>query len=93
MNKFFMTSVYILAFTLSNLAYGLDSAIQQNDMSDDAFQALQVTRCMVYTDLEKNMQSSLTSATDQPIESFGIDDINSYAEKQNRVLGQLGLEG
>lgn len=81
------------AFAMSNLAYGLGSDMQQNDMSDDAFKALQLTRCMVYTDLEKNMQTTLYSTTAQQIESFGIDDIASYAQKELMVLGQLGVEG
>ena len=93
MKPLFKTSIYVAAFTLSNMVFGLGNDIQQNDMSDDAFNALQLTRCMVYTDLEKNMQTTLYSTAAQQIESFGIDDINSYAQKELTVLGQLGVEG
>ena len=93
MKKLLLTSIYIVAFSMSNMAYGLVNDIQRSEASVDAFKALQVTRSMVYADLEENMQTSLCSVPAQRIKGFGIDDTESYAHKQRTRVGQLGVEG
>ena len=93
MKKLLLTSIYMAVITVSNMAYGLGNDIQRSEASVDAFKALQVTRSMVYADLEKNIQATLCSVPTQRIKGFGIDDTDSYAQEQKTRIGQLGVEG
>jgi hypothetical protein len=94
MKKTLLLVIFGFAFSLSNIAYGLGSDIQSNEVSKDAYSALQATRSMVRADLEKNIYASfkVTLPTEQ-ISIFGIDDTKSYAGKEASVLGHLSIEG
>ena len=93
MKKLFITSIYLAVVSMSSVAYGLGSDVRQNETSVDALNALQLTRCSVYTDLQQNMQSSLYSLSPRQIKGFGIDDTKSYAQQQNTTLSLLSVEG
>ncbi len=93
MKKILLTSVCGLVLAASNIAYGLAGEGSQNGVSIDAFSSLKATQCMVYADLEKNMQTFLYSMPNQNNGSFGIDDTGSYAQKQEITLGSFGVEG
>ncbi len=93
MKKLFITSMYLAVFSTSSVAYGLGSDVRQNETSIDAFNALQLTRCSVYADLQQNMRSSLYSMSPRQIEGFGIDDTKSYAQQEKTTLSHLSIEG
>ena len=93
MKKLFITSMYLAVFSTSSVAYGLGSDVRQIETSVDALNALKLTRCSVYTDLQQNMRSSLYSLSPRQIKGFGIDDTKSYAQQQNTTLSRLSVEG
>ena len=94
MKKTLFVLIYGILFGLSNIAYGLGSDIQSNEVSRDAYSALQATRSMVHADLEKNTYASfkITLPTER-ISIFGIDDTKSYVGEKVKVLGHLSIEG
>jgi len=94
MKKTLLAVIYVIAFGLSNIAYGLEDDFQLSEVTSDATSALQATYSMVYADLEKSMQTGFrTPLSTQQSRVFGIDDTKSYAEKEARVLGHLSIEG
>ena len=93
MKKLFMTGICLVTITISNVAFGADNESGQVDFAYDASNTLQATRSMVYSELKKNMQTSLYSMAFQEIESKGSDEIKSYARKESFVLGHLSIEG
>lgn len=94
MKKTLVTVIFGIAFGLGNVAYGLGSDFQSDEVSRDAYSALQATQSMVYADLEKNMYASFQAPLPaQQSRFFGIDDTKSYAEKEVKVLGHAGIEG
>jgi hypothetical protein len=93
MKKLLMTGIFTIVLIGSNMTYAMTGDTSLNAVSADAFSTLQVTRCMVYADLQKNMQTTLYSISAQQISDFGIDDTKSYSGKANTILGHLSIEG
>ncbi len=93
MKKLLITSMSVAVISMSSMTWGMGSDAQQNEAAIDALNALQLTNCSVYTDLQANMQSGFYSLSAPDTEGFGIDDIESYAQKSKTTLSRLGVEG
>jgi len=83
----------VLAIVASSMAYGLVGERQRSETHVDALSALQATQYMVFADLEKNMRTNLCSMPAKYNEDFGIDDIDSYAQKQLMTISRIGVDG
>jgi hypothetical protein len=94
MNKLVLTTICAIAFSLSNLAYGMADETDFSEVSIDATSALQATHSMVYTDLKNGMRTQIDSLRQtQESRIFGIDDTKSYADEAARLLGYGSIEG
>ncbi len=93
MKKLFIVSFILTAIGSSGTSMAMGSALQNSEACADAFNALQLTRSSVLSDLQHNMQSSFSSMQIRTVEGFGIDDTKSYAQQEKTTLSRLGIEG
>ena len=85
--------IYLIALSTANMAYAMSNDSLGNGVNDDAKSALQETRSLIFAGLEKNMQASRCALPAQRREIFGIDDIDSYAQKPEAAPVLISVEG
>jgi len=85
--------IYLMALSTANTAYAMSNDSLGNGVYDDAKRALQETRSLIFSGLEKNMQASLCASPAQRREQFAIDDIDSYAQKPEAASVLISVEG
>ena len=93
MNKAVLGSFLLTAIVLSDAGHAMSRDLQKNQNCSDALSALQLTQTSVLNDLQKTIQSGLSSKPQRRLEGFGIDDTGSYARQDDRSLSSAAVEG
>lgn len=71
----------LVALGVSTLSFGFTAAGQDSLAGADESRALQLTRGMVYADLEQNMRCAALPLVGGECSGFGIDDTKSYSQQ------------